>query len=90
MWSFYQNNQEGKYFGTTINKITTINFLKNCPSHLGSSKATPIGVALPDNSEMIILQYVYFMCVILLGPSKTSNPLSDKLTKFGLLVRAPA
>ena len=50
MWSFYQNNQEGKYFGTTINKITTLNSLKNCPSHLGSSKATPIGVALPDNS----------------------------------------
>jgi len=28
MWSFYQNNQEGKYFGTTINKIKTINSLK--------------------------------------------------------------
>ena len=32
----------------------------------------------------------YFIWVILLGPSNTPNPLSDKLVKFGLLTKAPA
>ena len=61
-----------------------------------TSLATPIksSCVIPDKLKLTTWIYVGVWSsksdVTPLGPGRTSNPLSDRLTKFGLFANAPA